>query len=64
MLILSRRIGDKLIISDNIEISVNRIDGFKVSLGIHAPKNVKIIRAEQFDNYDYERKALPAKVDD
>jgi carbon storage regulator CsrA len=46
MLVLSRRIGEKLVIGDQITISVNRISGNRVSLGIDAPPHVRIVRSE------------------
>ncbi|KYO64114.1 carbon storage regulator CsrA [Thermovenabulum gondwanense] len=46
MLVLSRKKGEKLLIGDEVEITVVEIEGDRVKLGIHAPKGVKILRAE------------------
>ncbi len=46
MLILSRKKGQKLIISDNIEVVVIDSDNGVVKLGINAPKNITIYREE------------------
>lgn len=46
MLVLSRKKGEKLLISDQVEITVIEVDGERVKLGIEAPKGVKILRAE------------------
>jgi carbon storage regulator len=46
MLILSRMIGEKIRISDNITIEVVDIDRGKIRLAISAPKEVKIYREE------------------
>ncbi|HUY88081.1 MAG TPA: carbon storage regulator [Pirellulales bacterium] len=46
MLVLSRKVGEKLIIGDGIVITVNRIVGQRVSLGIEAPPHVRIVRGE------------------
>jgi carbon storage regulator CsrA len=46
MLVLSRRVGEKLVIGDNITVVVNRMAGNRVSLGIEAPDNVRIVRGE------------------
>jgi carbon storage regulator CsrA len=46
MLILSRKVGQKLVIDDNITIVINRIAGNRVSIGIEAPKDVHILRGE------------------
>ncbi len=46
MLVLSRKIGEKLIIGDNITVVVSRVAGNRVTLGIEAPSDVRIIRGE------------------
>jgi carbon storage regulator CsrA len=46
MLILSRKMGEKIMIGDSIEVTVSRISGNRVTLGISAPNNVHIVRAE------------------
>ena len=46
MLILSRKIGERIVIGHNIVIVVNRIQGDRVSIGVKAPKEVKIRRGE------------------
>ena len=46
MLVLSRKIGEKLIIGDNITVVVSRVAGNRVMLGIEAPHDVRIIRGE------------------
>ncbi|TFH03720.1 MAG: carbon storage regulator CsrA [Spirochaetales bacterium] len=49
MLILARRINERIVIGDNIHISVVDIRGDQVKLGIEAPRNVKVFRQEVFD---------------
>lgn len=46
MLVLTRRIGEEIIINENIVITINRIKGTTVSIGISAPKEMKIMRGE------------------
>jgi carbon storage regulator CsrA len=46
MLVLSRKVGDKLVIDGNITVEVVKISGNRISLGIVAPSNVKILRGE------------------
>lgn len=46
MLVLSRKVGDSIKIGDNIEIVVNRISGNRVTIGVEAPKDVRILRGE------------------
>ena len=46
MLVLSRKESQVIKIGDNISIMLVRIQGGKVRIGIEAPKNVPVIRAE------------------
>ena len=46
MLVLSRKVGDKLVIDGNITVEIVKIQGNRISLGIVAPSNVKILRGE------------------
>lgn len=48
MLVLSRQLNDKIMIDDNIVITVVGIIGDKVRLGFEAPDNVKIHRQEVY----------------
>ena len=46
MLVLSRKPGQELVIDGNIRITVNRVSGNRVALGISAPDDVRIVRGE------------------
>ncbi len=46
MLVLSRKVGEKLVIDGNITVEVVRIQGNRITLGLVAPANVKILRGE------------------
>lgn len=46
MLVLSRKEKETLIIGDNITVTVNRVAGRRVTLGIQAPDDIKIVRGE------------------
>jgi carbon storage regulator len=46
MLVLSRKLGEKIYINDNICITVVDIDRGKIRLGIEAPREVPIFRQE------------------
>jgi carbon storage regulator len=46
MLVLSRRLGEAILIADNIRVTVTSIRGAKVRLGIEAPRSVEVSREE------------------
>lgn len=49
MLILARKTNERIIIGDDIEVSVVDIKGDQVKLGITAPNSVKVYRQEVFE---------------
>lgn len=46
MLVLSRKVGQRIMIGDNITILISRVSGKRVTLGFEAPRDVSIRRAE------------------
>ena len=46
MLVLSRKVGEKIVIADKIVITVVSMHNGKVRLGIEAPKDVHVMREE------------------
>jgi len=46
MLVLTRKMGEEIVIGDNIKLVVSRIAGNRVTIGINAPGNVTILRGE------------------
>ncbi len=46
MLVLSRKLGETIIIDDNIQVQVLSVQGSRVRLGITAPRGISIIRSE------------------
>ena len=46
MLVLSRKVGERIVIGDNITVVVQRVSGGRVSLAIEAPQDVRILRGE------------------
>ncbi|MBC8588307.1 carbon storage regulator CsrA [Paratissierella segnis] len=49
MLILNRKIGEGIILGDNIEIKILDIQDGKIKIGIEAPKDIPILRKEVYD---------------
>ncbi|MCM1522979.1 MAG: carbon storage regulator CsrA [Ruminococcus sp.] len=62
MLIITRKIGEGLCIGDDITISVMESAKGKVRLGIEAPKDVKIVRAELYQSREFNVQAAVNKV--
>lgn len=62
MLVLSRKTGERIVIGDNITITVTRIRGDKVRIGIDAPPDVRILRGEVFEaiNQEQQPELVPA----
>ena len=56
MLILSRLVGEEIIIGDNIKVMVVEIRGDKIRLGITAPKDVTVHRKEIYNAIAAEKK--------
>ena len=48
-LVLSRHVGESIIINDNIVIMISSINGNKVGVAIKAPKDVSVMRKELYD---------------
>ncbi|MFS0713235.1 carbon storage regulator CsrA [Microbacterium sp. 2P01SA-2] len=46
MLVLTRRVGEKVLIGDDIELTVLEVKGDSIRLGIEAPRSTRIQRAE------------------
>jgi len=57
MLILSRKLNEKIMIGDDISISVIEIRGDQVKIGVDAPRSVKVFRREVFDSIMEENRA-------
>jgi len=46
MLVLSRKVGERIVIAGNVEIAIVQICGSRVPLGVTAPREVSVRRAE------------------
>lgn len=56
MLVISRKKGEALLIGDNIEITVVKLDDGSVKLAIDAPKDIAILRKELYKEVQQENK--------
>lgn len=50
MLILTRKVGESVLIGDDISITVLSVRGNQVKLGVQAPKEVSVHREEIYQN--------------
>lgn len=57
MLILTRRVGETLMIDDNVTVTVLGVKGNQVRVGINAPKDVSVHREEIYMRIQAERDA-------
>ncbi len=63
MLVLARRMNQSIIIGENIEIVVLDIKGDQVKIGIKAPKNITVYRAEVYQEIQEEnKKAITSQI--
>lgn len=62
MLIITRKKGESLMIGDDIEIIVSKIDDGSVKIGIKAPRDVSILRKEIYQEVENENKEA-SKID-
>ena len=49
MLILTRRVGETLMVGDDVTVTVLGVKGNQVRIGVNAPKNVAVHREEIYD---------------
>ena len=61
MLVLSRKIGERILIGDNIAVTVVRISQGIVRIGIEAPRDMSVVREEVVVHTDEKSPEKPAE---
>lgn len=57
MLILTRRVGETVVIGDEVQVTVLGVKGNQVRLGVNAPRDVSVHRQEIYDRIKKEQSA-------
>lgn len=63
MLILTRRIGETLIVGDEVRVTVLGVKGSQVRIGVDAPKEISVHREEIYDRIQQEKSGSPVAQD-
>ena len=63
MLILTRRVGETLMIGDDVTMTVLGVKGNQIRIGVNAPKNVSVHRLEIYQRIQAEKGTVTTEID-
>lgn len=55
MLILTRRVGEAVVIGDNVTVAIIGVKGSQIRIGVNAPKDVTVHREEIYERIRHEQ---------
>jgi carbon storage regulator len=64
VLVLKRKIGESIIIGDDVEITLLQRDGDMIKIGIEAPKSVRVLRKEIYEEIEQANKSAARHAPD
>lgn len=64
MLVIERKVGESILIGDNIRIVLSDINGGKAKIAIDAPREIKILRNELVETSEFNKNASVASIKD
>lgn len=55
MLVLTRRIGETIVVGDNVQVTILGLNGNQIRVGVNAPKDIPIHRQEIYERIQKEK---------